>query len=240
MVKAREYLILALDFPSAASCFEFLAFVESHVPAELAPAWVKVGLELYLSEGPSLVRTLRAKGLKVFLDLKFHDIPNTVAAAIRAVLPLEPDLLTVHASGGPAMLAAASAAATGSRTRLLAVTVLTSMDALQMQQIGITGSPETQVGRLAALAESCGINGFVCSPREADMLRMQFPHAHLVTPGIRPAGAPRDDQQRTSTAAAALRGGASQIVVGRPVTTAADPCAAYQGILAEIASAIES
>ena len=216
----------------------FLAHLDGQVPAELSPIWVKVGLELYLAEGPSLIRTLRSSGLKVFLDLKLYDIPHTVSAAIRAVLPLEPDLLTVHASGGPAMLAAATAAAEGSPTRLLAVTVLTSMDAAQMQQTGIAGAPEAQVERLAALASGCGIDGLVCSPREAASLRARLPHALLVTPGVRPAGAAQDDQQRTSTPAAALLAGANQIVVGRPITAAADPGAAYRALLAEIASTL--
>ena len=216
----------------------FLAHLDGQVPAELSPIWVKVGLELYLAEGPSLIRTLRSSGLKVFLDLKLYDIPHTVSAAIRAVLPLKPDLLTVHASGGPAMLAAATAAAEGSPTRLLAVTVLTSMDAAQMQQTGIAGAPEAQVERLAALASGCGIDGLVCSPREAASLRARLPHALLVTPGVRPAGAAQDDQQRTSTPAAALLAGANQIVVGRPITAAADPGAAYRALLAEIASTL--
>ena len=233
-------MILALDLPSARAALSFLDRVEMNTSPELCPIWVKVGLELFLAEGPSLLRALRGKNLKVFLDLKLHDIPNTVAAAVRAVLPLEPELLTVHAAGGPAMLEAAAEAAAGSPTRLLAVTVLTSMDAGQLRAIGVAGTPESQVERLASLAIHCGIDGLVCSSQEAAMLRARHAQVHLVTPGIRPAGAPQGDQQRIGTPAAALHAGANQLVIGRPITAAADPGAAYRAILAEIASALDA
>lgn len=227
---ARERLILALDFPSAARTFAFL----ERFPEGNKPLWVKVGLELFLAEGPALVRGLREAGYRVFLDLKLHDIPHTVAGAVRAVLPLEPALLTVHASGGSAMLRAAAEAAEGAPTRLLAVTVLTSMGAAALAETGVGAAPQDQVQALAALALQAGIPGLVCSPREAGVLRKSYPQAHLITPGIRPEGSPPDDQQRTATPGEALRAGARQIVVGRPITAAADPARAYLDLLAEI------
>ncbi len=154
------------------------------------------------------------------------------------MLPLGPALLTVHAAGGPAMLAAAAEAAAGSPTRLLAVTVLTSMNAPQLQAIGVKDAPAQQVERLAAMASRSGIDGLVCSPLEASLLRALLPNAHLVTPGVRPAGAEQGDQQRVSTPADAIRGGASQLVVGRPITQAADPADACMSILQEIAAAL--
>ena len=229
----REKLILALDLPSASACFAFLDSFEV-LPKERRPRWVKVGLELFLAEGPSIVERLRSNGLEVFLDLKLHDIPNTVAGAIRSVVPLGPALLTVHASGGAAMLRAGAQAAEGSATKLLAVTVLTSMDAGSLAATGIAGSLEEQVERLAALAWANGIPGMICSPREAGRLRAKLLGAHLVTPGIRSAGAAAWDQQRTASAAEALRAGASQLVIGRSVTAAADPVAAYLAILMEV------
>ncbi len=180
---------------------------------------------------------LRARKFKVFLDLKFHDIPNTVAGAVRSVLPFEPALLTVHASGGPGMLTAAAQAAAGSPARLLAVTVLTSMDTDELAAAGVAGSPADQVERLAKLAANAGIPGLVCSPRELPLLRPAMPAMHLVTPGIRPANASAGDQQRTATPAQAIRDGANQLVIGRPITAAPYPAAAYLSILDEIASA---
>ncbi len=225
-----------MDFPSTARCFAFLDELGQGIPSEARLQWVKVGLELYLAEGPALVRALRARGYQVFLDLKLHDIPNTVAGAVRSVLPLEPALLTVHASGGPAMLSAAAGAVAGTGTRLLAVTVLTSMDARELSSVGVAADPAHQVARLGQMAASCGIDGLVCSPREAAELRALLPGAHLVTPGIRSTGAHADDQQRVSTAAQALRDGASQLVVGRPIIAAENPAEAYLGVLREIAS----
>ena len=186
------------------------------------------------------MKSLRQSGLEVFLDLKLLDIPNTVAGAIRAVAPLRPALLTVHASGGPGMLEAAAAAAAGTGARLLAVTVLTSMDEAQLAATGVEGAPSEHVQRLAAMAAGAGIGGFVCSPKEAAALRLQLPAAHLVTPGIRPAGAQAYDQQRTGTPQGALQHGANQLVIGRPITAAADPAHAYLGILHEIAAAQEA
>lgn len=236
--EARERVILALDFPSAASTFHFLESLQTELPAAFHPLWVKLGLELFLAEGPAMVGRLRERGYHVFLDLKLHDIPNTVAGAVRSILPLAPALLTVHAAGGPAMLAAAASAAAGSPTRLLAVTVLTSMDAAQLSATGVPLTPEAQVHALAALAHRNGIDGLVCSPRETAALRASLPGSHLVTPGIRPGGADSGDQQRIATPADAIRAGASQIVVGRPVTAASEPAVAWQSLLLEVAGAL--
>ncbi len=210
------------------------------MPATAKPRWVKVGLELYLAEGPVVFEELRARGLQVFLDLKLHDIPNTVAGAIRSVLPYAPALLTVHASGGPSMLAAAAAAVAGTDTRLLAVTVLTSMDARELASTGVPADPAHQVARLAQLASGCGIDGMVCSARESAELRALLPSARLVTPGIRPTGAAMGDQQRVSSPTEALRNGADQLVVGRPITAASDPARAYLDILDEIEEALQT
>lgn len=237
MTEARDRLILALDLPSAGDCFRFLSKLSDGLQGTAAPRWVKVGLELFLAAGPGLVAQLKEQGYEVFLDLKLHDIPNTVAGAIRSVLPLAPALLTVHASGGPAMLSAAAEAVAGSSTRLVAVSVLTSMDAAQLTAVGFEASPAAQVERLAHLAFGCGIQSLVCSPWEARPLRSALPQAHLITPGIRPQGSPANDQQRISTPKEALRAGVDQLVVGRPITAAQDPARAYLALLQEIETA---
>jgi orotidine-5'-phosphate decarboxylase len=234
--RARECVILALDFPAPDHCFLFLDALEAGLPARNGPIWLKVGLELYLASGPNVLDRLQTRGYRIFLDLKLHDIPNTVAGAIRAVLPLSPDLLTIHAGGGVAMLRASADAVAGTSTRLLAVTVLTSIDGAQLSDLGIAASPAQHVERLAVLAYAAGIDGLVCSPQEAPALRSLLPGSHLVTPGIRPDGIATGDQRRVSTPAAALMAGANQIVVGRPVTTAANPAAAWIAILEQVAS----
>ena len=192
-----DRLILALDFPSAAATFAFLDRLENS-----RPRWVKVGLELYLSAGSGIVTALKERGHSVFLDLKLHDIPNTVAGAVRALGPLAPDMLTLHASGGGPMLAAAAEAAGGLPVppRLLAVTVLTSMDQGQLGAIGIPAPIPDQVLRLALLARDSGVHGLVASAREAAMLHSALPEAHIVNPGIRAAGGVLGDQQRVMTA----------------------------------------
>jgi len=229
----RDRLIVALDFPSAASALDLVDRLEGRCQ------WFKVGLELYLAAGGDIVRLLRGRGFDVFLDLKLHDIPNTVAGAVRSISPLGASLLTIHAAGGAAMLnAAAEAAATApGAPRLLAVTVLTSMDAAQLAGIGIASSPAEQVLRLARLAHSAGIDGLVCSPEEVPELRRELANPLLVVPGIRPAGTAAGDQRRIATPASAIADGASMLVVGRPITQAADPAGAVEAILAEIASA---
>jgi orotidine-5'-phosphate decarboxylase len=224
-------LILALDFPSAQPALALADRLQGFC------RWFKVGLELYLAEGNAIVHQLRRRGFSVFLDLKFHDIPNTVAGAVRSAAATGAEMLTVHAAGGPAMLEAAAEAAAGlpNPPLLLAVTVLTSMDQLQLTAIGIDHSPETQVLRLADTAAEAGISAFVASPEEISALRHRFPAATLVIPGIRPAGAATGDQKRIATPAAALAAGASFLVIGRPITQAADPVAATQSILDEMA-----
>ena len=228
---SNERLIVALDFPDASAALACADKLAGSV------SWFKVGLELYLAAGDSVVSELKRRGHRVFLDLKLHDIPNTAASAVRSLARLEPDLLTVHAAGGRAMLTAAAEAARSlpHPPRLLAVTVLTSMDAAALAETGVSASPVEQVLRLARLAAECGLDGMVCSPAEAAALHSALPKALLVTPGIRPAGADAGDQKRIATPQFALAAGASKLVIGRPITAAADPKAAAQAILSDMA-----
>ena len=225
-------IIVALDFPDAAGA---LAVARRLAPPTCA---LKVGKELFTAEGPALVRELVDRGFRVFLDLKFHDIPNTVAQACAAATRLGVWMLNVHASGGPAMLAAAreavdrAAAGTGrAKPHLIAVTVLTSLRAADLSATGIADVPEAQVLRLAKLAQTNGLDGVVCSSREAAKLRAACgPQFLLVTPGIRPAGADAHDQARTATPSEAIAAGADYLVIGRPITQAPDPQAALESI----------
>ena len=231
----KNRLIVALDFPAAAPARAFLAQLDG------ACRWLKVGLELYYAEGNAFVHELRDQGSEVFLDLKLHDIPNTVAAAVRAASRTGASLLTLHASGGAAMMEAAADAAANQpgAPRLLAVTVLTSMDAAQLAGIGIAAKPAEHVLHLAQLAWTSSIHGMVCSAEEVAMLRSALgPDAELIVPGIRPTGSAPGDQRRIATPAEAIRSGASKLVIGRPLTRAADPGSSAQAILAEIASAL--
>ncbi len=199
---------------------------------------LKLGLELFVAEGPAAVRTLAATGLPIFLDLKLHDIPNTVAGAVRAAAGLGAALLTVHAAGGRAMLEAAVQAARAfpSPPRLLAVTVLTSLDTGDLAATGVAGAPLEQAARLAGLARDAGLDGVVCSPQEIEAVRAVLgPKALVVVPGIRPAGGAVGDQKRVATPAEALAAGADLLVIGRPITAAPDPAAAARAIAAEIA-----
>lgn len=230
----QERLIVALDFPAAEPALELVKRLGNHC------RWVKVGLELFCATGLPFVEQLRARGLRVFLDLKLHDIPNTVAGAVRSVSAAGIDLLTVHGAGGRAMLQAAVAEAGRHRSdlKLLAVTVLTSMDSAALADVGIAASTADQVLRLAELAVVAGVPGLVCSAEEVTALRERLgPEVLLVVPGIRSAGAMTGDQRRVATAAAAIRAGASMLVVGRPITQAADPAAAFHGLLEEISRA---
>lgn len=205
--------------------------------------WVKVGLELFVSAGPEVVRRLRDEGLSVFLDLKLHDIPATMAGACRSAAALGAQLITVHACAGAEALAAAQAGAAEGAERaglgapsLLAVTVLTSWEAQRFRtELAIETPLEPYVLHLARLAAAAGIAGAVCSPLEVSALRQAHPRPfHLVTPGIRPAGSPAGDQRRVLTPAEALAAGASQLVIGRPITTAPDPAAAFAACCAEL------
>ncbi|HEY1805898.1 MAG TPA: orotidine-5'-phosphate decarboxylase [Terracidiphilus sp.] len=232
---ARQRLIVALDVPSAAASAELVKKLGGTC------RWFKVGLELFAAAGPAVVESLTSRGYSVFLDLKFHDIPNTVAGAVRSAATLGVRMLNVHAAGGPAMLTAAKSALDGVKNppELLAVTVLTSMDAAQLAASGIARSPAEEVELLARMCINAGINGFVCSPQEVATLRaLTGPSGVLVIPGIRPAGAEIGDQKRIATPAEAIRNGASHLVVGRPITQAEDPARAAEFILAEIAEAL--
>ena len=231
LTNPKDRLAVALDFPDALQAFDLVNRLDNTCQ------WFKVGMELYYAVGNNFVQQLRDRGFNVFLDLKLHDIPNTVAGAVRSATHAGASLLTVHASGGAAMLsAAAEAAATPGAPKLLAVTVLTSMDAYELSGIGVTGTPAQQVLRLAKLAKAAGIDGMVCSAEEVSTLRTEMgPQTMLVIPGIRPAGSATGDQKRIATPATAIAQGASMLVVGRPITRAADPAAAAQAILEEIA-----
>jgi orotidine-5'-phosphate decarboxylase len=226
-------IIVALDVPDIDSARKLVRALAPVVGA------FKVGKELFVTAGPDLVREIRATGTKVFLDLKFHDIPNTVAKAVAAAVRLDVQMLTVHASGGHEMLEAAEAAAQKTALQcghdaplVLAVTVLTSMDNENLAEIGVTANIGQQVERLAALAAHSGIRGLVCSPLEIAALRQLLPpKMQLVTPGIRPAGATGEDQKRTLSPREALDAGADWLVIGRPVYAAPDPRRAAEAIL---------
>jgi orotidine-5'-phosphate decarboxylase len=230
--EARERLAVALDFPSEA---EALALVDK---LEGSCKWLKVGMELYYAAGNGLVERLKARGFEVFLDLKLHDIPNTVAGAVRSVAGLGAGLLTIHAGGGKAMMTAAVGAAPKD-LKLLAVTVLTSMDAGGLTGVGVNEAPAAQVLRLGRLAIESGISGLVCSAEEVSALRRDLgAEVMLVTPGIRSAEDAVGDQRRVATPESAIRMGSSMLVVGRPITRASDPAAAARRILGEIGLAI--
>jgi orotidine-5'-phosphate decarboxylase len=235
MDEARKRLIVALDAPNAQAAMQMVDRLEGTCE------WFKVGLELFTAAGPQVVDSLVARGHSVFLDLKFHDIPNTVAGAVRSAATWGVRMVNVHASGGPEMLAAAKGALEGltDPPELLAVTVLTSMDAAQLKAMGITRSPAKQVELLARMGLGAGIRGFVCSTHEVSALRaLTGSEGVLVVPGIRPAGAKAGDQKRLATPADALAQGASSLVVGRPITQANDPAAAAEAILVEMAEAL--
>lgn len=222
-------IIVALDLPER----EALAL------ADVLPrgAWLKVGMTLFYAAGPRIVSELKARGFRVFLDLKLHDIPHQVREAAAVLGELGADLLTVHAAGGADMVAAAREGLdrVGAATKILAVTVLTSMDAAGLAQIGVGRLLPDQVRELARGSYAAGADGVVCSPLEARDLRAALgPEALIVTPGVRPAGANAGDQSRVATPGAAIKNGASHVVVGRPITQAADPAAAFEAIAADI------
>jgi orotidine-5'-phosphate decarboxylase len=226
----RQRLIVALDVSTAVAARQIIAAVGD------SALTYKVGMQLYTAEGPQAVRDLVASGRKVFLDLKYHDIPNTVGAAVREAAQLGVSMLTVHAAGGSRMLRAAVEAA-GSRVGLLvlAVTVLTSMDEADLEPTGVPGQVKAQVLRLATLALAEGCQGVVASAREAPALRSKLGNNFaIVTPGVRLAGTGHADQRRVVTPAEAIAAGASHIVVGRPITGAADPAAEARAILEQI------
>ena len=226
-------IVVALDFAEAKPALDFVDRIDP------ALCRVKVGKELFTAEGPRFVEQLVKRDFGVFLDLKFHDIPNTVAKACESASKLGVWMVNVHASGGRAMMEAARNAVEKSAHRpiLIAVTVLTSMDQAALNEIGVPGELKDQVLRLATLTEQSGLDGVVCSAQEAPLLRQCVRKDFcLVTPGIRPASASKDDQSRVVTPADALRQGSSYLVIGRPVTQAPDPLAALAAIHEEIAS----
>jgi orotidine-5'-phosphate decarboxylase len=228
----RQRLIVALDVSTAEAARKIVAAVGD------STITYKVGMQLYTAEGPSIVRELVASGRRVFLDLKYHDIPNTVGAAVREASELGVHKLTVHASGGGKMLRAAVEAAQGKPDlMILAVTVLTSLDDVELGKIGLRGGVLDQVRRLTALALSNGCKGVVASAHEAGTLRQEFGNDFaIVTPGVRPAGSGPHDQARVVTPSEAIAAGASHIVVGRPITDATDPAAEARAILGQIGS----
>ena len=232
----RENIIVALDQPDLESALACARALVGHA------TWVKVGMTLFYREGPAAVAALREMGFRVFVDLKLHDIPHQVEGAARSLGTLGAGMLTVHASGGAAMVEAAvrgaregAEAAGVPAPAVIAVTVLTSMDAETLNSVGVADSPADQAVGLAALAKTAGADGVVCSPREAaDLRALLGPHAFIVTPGVRPLGADAGDQSRIATPAAAFTAGASHIVIGRPVTGATDPAAAFEAIAADL------
>ncbi len=224
-------IIVALDYPAASPALELAARLDP------AACRLKVGKELFTRAGPGLVESLGRLGFEVFLDLKFHDIPNTVAAACAAAADLGVWMVNLHASGGRRMMEAARERLDRlpRRPLLIAVTVLTSLERADLAETGLDLEPREQVRRLAALARACGLDGVVCSPLEVAMLRAEHGEGFLlVTPGVRPAAAAQDDQRRVSTPAAAVAAGASYLVVGRPITAAADPAAALGAIVDDL------
>lgn len=230
-------IIVALDYPDAKGA---LALAERLDPNACK---VKVGKELYTAAGPQLIEKLLQHRFDIFLDLKFHDIPNTVAAACSAAAGLGVWLINVHALGGRAMLSAArdAMAKKGNSSKLIAVTLLTSMGPADIEEVGLVGNPRQVVTRLARLAQECGLDGVVCSPQEAAELRRQCGKTFtLVTPGVRPGGTAQDDQQRVATPQQAIADGADYLVIGRPITRAPDPAAALRAINQDIANLTRS
>jgi orotidine-5'-phosphate decarboxylase len=221
-------IFVAIDTPDFERALDIAEAVRGHAGG------LKLGLEFFSAQGPEGVRRIAALGLPIFLDLKLHDIPNTVAKAVEALAPLEPAILTVHAAGGQEMLRAAKHAAPAA-TKVVAVTLLTSLDAGDLIDLGIERSPADQVGRLAWIARDAGLDGIVCSGAEVARARSAWPEGFFVVPGIRPAGAEVADQKRVVTPARALEDGASVLVIGRPITAAADPARA----IAEIAVSLK-
>lgn len=231
---ARDRVIVAIDCDRDRA-LELADGLEGHA------RWLKVGMTLFYAEGPSIVQEFKRRGFKVFLDLKFHDIPHQVRGAARSAALAGADLMSVHGLGSGPMLTAcregaeAAAEVRGDRPRLVAITVLTSMNQDALDSIGVAFPVAQEAARLAKLAQANGIDGIVCSPMEAAPMReLLGPDAWIVTPGVRPAGAELGDQSRVATPADAINNGASHIVVGRPITAAADPVAAFDAIVGEL------
>lgn len=225
----RERLIVALDVATQEEAIALVAKLTGKI------SFFKIGLQLYTAAGPEIVRKVAATGAKIFLDLKLHDIPNTVAKAVAAASELDVQMLTLHLSGGRAMIEAAVAVRRPGLT-LLGVTVLTSVDEETMREVGVESSMEDQVVRLAQLGKRCGVDGLVASPHEVTALRAAVGEAMtIVTPGVRPDWVQADDQKRFATPAQALDAGADYLVIGRPITAHAEPATAAEKIFEEIA-----
>ena len=223
-----DKLILALDVDRADEALSLVRLLKPYLRL------FKVGNQLFTRKGPAVVKALRAEGVDIFLDQKWHDIPQTVAHAVASAVALDVRYVTVHASGGLEMLQAAQTAVKGSRTEILAVTVLTSLDDGGLRQIGFDRTVAEQVVRLARLAVLAGVHGLVCSPHEIELIRQQIQEpVKLVTPGVRSATDKVQDQKRTLSAPEALKRGANHLVIGRPITKAADPVAATLALIAE-------
>jgi orotidine-5'-phosphate decarboxylase len=220
-------IFVAIDTPSLERARAIAEQVRGHAGG------LKLGLEFFSANGPAGVAAIADYGVPIFLDVKLHDIPNTVAKAVEALRPLEPAVLTVHAAGGRAMLEAAKAAASPN-TKVIAVTVLTSLDGDDLQSIGVSSEPREQVARLAALAKAAGLDGIVCSGAEVAAAKAAWPEGFFVIPGVRPAGGDVSDQKRVVTPRQALDDGASILVIGRPITGADDPAAALRDIAASL------
>jgi len=231
-VPAKEKIIVAVDAPDVASA---LRLVE---PLAGEGCVFKIGLQLFTAAGPSIVREIQKLGVRVFLDLKFHDIPNTAKEAVCSAVALGVDMTTIHLAGGPAMTSVSVAAAAGTKTLVLGVTVLTSMDDRTLAIVGVPRPAAEQVLHLAEMGLGCGLRGVVASPQEITLLREKFgPSLVIVTPGVRPAGSAIGDQHRVMTPGEAIRCGADFLVIGRPITSAATPHEAFLRIAEEIASA---
>lgn len=234
MLTSADRVIVALDC-SRERALELADLLGGHA------TWVKIGMTLYYACGPEIVDAMHDKGLKVFLDLKLHDIPHQIRGAAESASRAGADILSIHGLGGDAMVAAAREGAEavavdrGERTKLVSITVLTSMDQGSLAKIGIDAPVADEVSRLATLACGAGSDGIVCSPQEAAAMReLLGPDALIVTPGVRPAGSEVGDQRRIATPAAAVSAGATQLVVGRPITQADDPVAAFDAIVEEL------
>ena len=221
-------VFVAIDTPDVAAARALVAAVAPHVGG------VKLGLEFFCAHGPAgIAAVMDGQSLPLFLDLKLHDIPNTVAGAVRSLAQLAPSILTVHAAGGHAMLAAARAAALPG-TRVVAVTVLTSFDDADLLSAGVPDGAATQAARLARLTRGAGLNGIVCSPHEVAAVKAEWADGLFVVPGVRPAGSDVGDQKRVMTPDEALKAGAGVLVIGRPITSAPDPAAAAAAIAASL------
>lgn len=230
---AKEKIIVALDLPNLTSAVRLVEELGETI------SWVKVGLQLFTAEGPAIVQAMKIRGLKVFLDLKFHDIPHTAVEAVRSAVALGAEMATIHLSGGSDMVRSAVEACKNSSLLVLGVTVLTSLDDDQLKEVGIQRTAQEQVLELVALGRRCGLRGVVCSPLEIAAVRSKFGNSlTIVTPGVRPSDSSLDDQRRVMTPADAVRAGADFLVIGRPITAAASPREAAVRIADEISESL--